>query len=42
MKDELGGKVVTEFVSSRSETYSYLTEDSDDKNNISKRTKSVS
>ena len=37
MKDELGGKVVTEYVSS--ETYSYLTEDSDDKNNISKRTK---
>ena len=26
MKDELGGKVVTEFVSSRPETYSYLTE----------------
>ena len=39
MKDELGGKVVTEFASSRSETYSYLTEDSDGKNNISKRTK---
>ena len=39
MKYELGGQIVTVFATSRPETYSYLTEDSDDKNNIPKRTK---
>ena len=27
MKDELGGKIITEFVTLRPKTYSYLTED---------------
>ena len=27
MKDELGGKVITEFVALRPKTYSYLTDD---------------
>ena len=27
MKDELGGKIITEFVTLRPETYSYLTDD---------------
>ena len=27
MKDELGGKIITEFVALRPRTYSYLTDD---------------
>ena len=41
MKDELGGKIMIEFVGLRAKTYSYLTDDgSEDKK--AKRTKSVS
>ena len=29
MKDELGGKIITEFVAIRPKTYSYIMDDSD-------------
>ena len=37
MKDELGGKIIKEFVGLRAKTYSYLTDD----NNESKKAKST-
>ena len=33
MKHELGGKIVTEFVALRPETYSYLTDDCEEDKN---------
>ena len=41
MKDELCGKIMTEFAALRLKTYSYLTDDNDE-NKKSKGTKSVS
>ena len=41
MKDELGEKVVTEFVALRPKTYSYLVEDDDDSIKKTKRNKKV-
>ena len=41
MKDELGGKIMTEFVAWRPETYSYLTYNNDE-NIKAKATKSKS
>ena len=38
MKDELGGKIMTEFVALRPKTYSYLTDDCEEDKKV-KRTK---
>ena len=40
MKDELGGKIITEFVALRPKTYSYLTDD-DTVHKTAKGTKNV-
>ena len=40
MKDELGGKIMTEFVALRPKTYSYLTDD-DTAHKTAKGTKNV-
>ena len=38
-KDELGGKIVIEFVALRPKTYSYLTDDDDDDDDSDKKLK---
>ena len=41
MKYKLGGKILTEFVALRPKTYSYLTDDNDEKAHKKKARKTV-
>ena len=41
MKEELGGKIVREFVGLRTKTYSYLTDDKDEDEKAKRTKKSV-
>ena len=42
MRDELGGKIMKDFVGLRAKTYSYLTDNNDENKKFKKVQKSVS